>query len=192
MEGISLIAGLGNPGDRYAQHRHNVGYWFIEMLAQKYAGPLNKNNKLFGSLCKAYLEGGASLMLFRADNVYINQSGRALQAVSSFYRILPENILVVHDEIDFMLAKARLKQGGGHGGHNGLRDIIAHLGPDFWRLRIGVGHPGKKELVDKHVLSDASTDEQTEIKGALQPIIPLLPELCAGNFSAVMNKFHVR
>lgn len=189
MDGISLIAGLGNPGKCHALHRHNAGYWFIEMLLRRHSVSLNKSNRLHGSIAKTHLHG-MPLMLFQADCVYINQSGRALQAVSGFYRIPPENILVVHDEIDFALAKVRLKRGGGHGGHNGLRNIIAHLGAGFWRLRVGVGHPGRKELVDKHVLSNASRHEQTKIKTALQPLIPLLPELCAGNFTTVMNIFH--
>ena len=189
MDSISLIIGLGNPGTKYVQHRHNAGYWFIQMLAQEHGVILNKSSKLFGSLGKAHLAEG-SLLLFQADSVFINQSGRALQAVSNFYRIPPENILVAHDEIDFPLAKVRLKQSGGHGGHNGLRDIINHIGADFWRLRIGVDHPGNKELVDKHVLSDAGKDEQIEIKSALQQIITLLPELYSGNFHAVMNTLH--
>ena len=187
--GISLIAGLGNPGRQRTLHRHNVGYWFIAMLMRAHVVSLAPYDRFSGSLGTMHL-CGMQLLLFQADRVYINQSGHALHAVSHAYRIPEENILVAHDEIDFALAKVRLKQGGGHGGHNGVRDVIAHLGSGFWRLRIGVGHPGRKDLVDRHVLSNASNTEQRTIEAALQPLVRLLPALCAGNFAAVMNTLH--
>ena len=189
MTGILLVAGLGNPGDYYAAHRHNVGYWFIRQLLQHYQTSLKSERKFYGSLASVN-DGEHRVYLYQADRVFINESGFGLSAVAGFYKIKPPQILVVHDEIDFPTAKVRLKQGGGHGGHNGLRHIIQHIGKDFWRLRVGVGHPGNARLVNKHVLIDATEREKTDLEAALMRAQMFMPQLYAGDYTAVMNSLH--
>ena len=188
MKGVTLIAGLGNPGARYANNRHNVGFWFADMLAESNDVTFSYQKKLFGYLCKVSVSSTA-LILFKPD-VYMNESGRSLQAVTRFYQIEPSQILVVHDEIDFPTGKIRLKEGGGHGGHNGLRSIIAAIGNDFWRLRVGVGHPGHKDQVTGYVLGNASEDDTIEIRTVLRQSKDLLPDLVNGEFEMAMNTLH--
>ncbi len=190
MKGVVLVAGLGNPGDYYAKHRHNVGYWFINILLDHYQAKLKHERKFYGSLTSVR-DGTHLIYLYQADAVFINESGLGLRAVSDYYKIKPNQILVVHDEIDFPVAKVRLKEGGGHAGHNGLRNITQHIGADFWRLRVGVGHPGSAKQVNKHVLSNAREDESLEIETALMRAKMFLPQIYDGNFTVAMNELHV-
>lgn len=189
MEGIVLVAGLGNPGDYYARHRHNVGYWFIQLLTERYQVSLKREKKFYGSIAVLQVDQH-KIYLFQPDGIFINESGYGLQAVSHFYKIQPQNILVIHDEIDFPVSKVRLKKGGGHAGHNGLRDIIRTIGTDFWRLRVGVGHPGDSRQVNQYVLSDAREKERVAIEAALVRASQFLPALYRGDFTAAMNELH--
>lgn len=188
MDGIILVAGLGNPGRKYRHNRHNAGCWYLDMIAEAHDADFSRQAKFEGSVCRVETEQGG-LCLFRSE-VFMNESGRSLQAVTEFYKIEPPRILIAHDEIDFPVTKIRLKKSGGHGGHNGLRDVIARIGSDFWRLRIGIGHPGVREPVVRHVLGDALPQEKSSIKEALRHAVAVLPDLAAGNFDAAMNRLH--
>ena len=190
MTGIALIVGLGNPGAAYENNRHNVGFWFVDMLAREYGAELRQQNKLYGSSTRMEVVD-QHMWLFKPDT-YMNKSGRALQVFMGFHKIGPEQILVAHDEIDFPLAQVRLKHGGGHGGHNGVRDVIACIGADFWRLRIGVGHPGSKRHVVSHVLGDASEDEVIDIRSGLKGVFSIVPQLVRGEFDTATHRLHAR
>ena len=185
-----MIAGLGNPGAEYENNRHNAGFWFVDALAHECGVGLRTQPKLRATSVRADLDG-VSVWLFK-PNTYMNESGSALQAFVTFYKIEVERVLVVHDEIDFPVAQMRLKRGGGHGGHNGLRDIIARLGADFWRLRIGVGHPGSKERVVSHVLGDATADEAADIRANFNCARALMPQLVRGEFDAATHALHAQ
>ena len=153
MSEIKLIVGLGNPGDKYADTRHNAGEWLIERLARRFNISLNPESKFFGKTARTLVNGKEVRLL--VPTTFMNLSGKAVGALASFYRIKPEEILVIHDELDLPPGTAKLKQGGGHGGHNGLKDIVAQLGNNnnFYRLRIGIGHPGHRDLVAGYVLN---------------------------------------
>jgi len=162
---IQLIVGLGNPGPQYENTRHNVGYWFVEAVAEKFDVYLNAKAKFHGLTAKITLNDRDCWLLL--PTTYMNESGRAVQAIANFYDIKPESILVVHDDLDFEPGEIKHKIGGGHGGHNGLRDIIATIGSDFNRLRIGIGHPGHKDAVTDYVLSKPSKKEKEKIEEAI-------------------------
>ena len=149
---IQLIVGLGNPGAQYEDTRHNAGFWFVEQLARAYGGSLQPEKKFFGYAARITI-GGQDVRLL-TPSTFMNRSGQAVNAIATFYKIPPQAILVAHDELDHPPGIGRLKQGGGHGGHNGLRDIISSLGnnKDFCRLRIGIGHPGNSKAVVNYVL----------------------------------------
>ncbi len=153
MSEIKLIVGLGNPGNKYAETRHNAGEWLIDRLARQFNFSLKEDNKFFGKTARALIDGQE--VRFLVPSTFMNLSGKAVGAVATFYRIKPEEILIIHDELDLPPGVAKIKLGGGHGGHNGLRDSIAQLGnnKNFYRLRIGIGHPGDKNLVSAYVLS---------------------------------------
>ncbi|MBY0445297.1 MAG: aminoacyl-tRNA hydrolase, partial [Burkholderiales bacterium] len=151
MPQIKLIVGLGNPGSDYAQTRHNAGFWWVDEVAKDANASLRHDNKFHGLAAKARLHGSDFWLL--EPQTFMNRSGLSVVALAQFYKILPAEILVVHDELDIPAGQIKLKQGGGNGGHNGLKDIQAHLGtPDFWRLRVGIGHPGNKAEVANFVL----------------------------------------
>ncbi len=188
MSGITLIAGLGNPGAEYENNRHNAGFWFVDRLAREYSAELQGKPKLHGASARVEI-AGTPVWLFKPA-AYMNQSGRALQAFTAFHKVAMERVLVAHDEIDFPAARVRLKRGGGHGGHNGLRDVIAYLGADFWRLRIGVGHPGSKERVVSHVLGDASMEEEAGIRASFGCALAVIAQLVQGEFDAAVNALH--
>lgn len=161
MSEIKLIVGLGNPGDKYADTRHNAGEWLIERLARRFNLNLSAEAKFSGKTARAVINGQE--IRFLIPTTFMNLSGKAVGALANFYRIQPEQILVIHDELDLPPGVAKIKQGGGHGGHNGLKDIIAQLAnnKNFYRLRIGIGHPGDKNLVASYVLNKPSpTDWQ--------------------------------
>ncbi|MGR3914283.1 MAG: aminoacyl-tRNA hydrolase [Gammaproteobacteria bacterium] len=187
--GIALIAGLGNPGARYAPTRHNAGFWFIRRLRREWGFALAREAR-FHAEAGAVTTAGRRLRVM-TPATFMNESGRALSSLAAFYRIAPREILVVHDEIDLPPGAARLKRGGGHGGHNGLRDITARLGSsDFARLRIGVGHPGAARDVSAYVLSAPGADDLALIESAIERARDALDDVLAGEFDAAMQKLH--
>ena len=167
MSEIKLIVGLGNPGDKYADTRHNAGEWLIERLARRFNVSLNPESKFFGKTARTLVNGKEVRLL--VPTTFMNLSGKAVGALASFYRIKPEEILVIHDELDLPSGIAKLKQGGGHGGHNGLKDIVAQLGNNnnFYRLRIGIGHPGHRDLVAGYVLNKPSPADRNALEKVL-------------------------
>lgn len=186
---IKLIVGLQNPGSTYADTRHNAGGWFGEQLAEHLRTPFKPEKKLHGALAVLTRDGHTCRILL--PDTFMNHSGRAVRAVSQFYRILPDEILVAHDELDLACGRIKLKSGGGHGGHNGLRDIINQLGSnDFHRLRIGIGHPGHKDLVLQYVLGKPPVADRNAIDDAITRAFGITPELFAGNLAAAMNRLN--
>lgn len=167
MSEIKLIVGLGNPGDKYAETRHNAGEWLVERLARRFGVSLNPENKFFGKTARTLINGKE--VRFLVPTTFMNLSGKAVAALAGFYRIKPEEILVIHDELDLPPGTAKLKQGGGHGGHNGLKDIVAQLGNsnNFYRLRLGIGHPGHRDLVAGYVLNKPSPADRGSLEKAL-------------------------
>lgn len=187
--GIRLVIGLGNPGERYAQTRHNVGIWFIDQLCQRESAELKLQSKLHGSLAK--LPTQPEPIIAFVPDTYMNESGKAVLAVAHYYKILPENILIVHDDLDIDLGVVRLKAGGGHGGHNGLRDIIRLLhSNNFYRLRIGIGHPGHKDRVTGHVLNKPSKHEEHTLLTAIDETMSCVDLLINGNFEQAFQLLH--
>jgi len=186
---IQLLVGLGNPGPQYATTRHNVGFWFVDALAQAHGFEFRSAPRFFGELSE-WAHPGGRLRLFK-PTTYMNRSGQAVAALANYYRYPPASILVVHDDVDLAAGAARLKDGGGHGGHNGLRDILQHLdGSDFLRLRFGVGHPGHKDQVADHVLQRAAQEEAELILEAMGRAAAVLPQVLAGELRAAMNTLH--
>ena len=186
---LKVIVGLGNPGSKYTETRHNAGFWFIEEVARKYMATFRPDKKFHGEVAKVSIEG-KDIWLLKPDT-FMNRSGLAVQSLLSFYRFTAEQLLVAHDEIDLPPGTAKLKTGGGHGGHNGLRDIISQLGSkDFHRLRIGVGHPGSKDQVVDYVLHTASRDDRILIDRDIDDAVAVLPELASGAFEQAMHKLH--
>jgi PTH1 family peptidyl-tRNA hydrolase len=188
---FALVVGLGNPGDRYAQTRHNAGFWFVDGLARRHGGSFRADKKFHGEVTRIAIDGRECLLLKPAT--FMNRSGLSVASLANFYRIEPAAILIAHDEIDLPPGNLRVKQGGGHGGHNGLRDIVPALGsPDFWRLRIGVGHPGSKDQVVNYVLGRASADEQRAIDAALTEAADNFPLMLAGEIGKAQQTLHSR
>jgi PTH1 family peptidyl-tRNA hydrolase len=188
---VQLIVGLGNPGPKYEQTRHNVGFVFVDALARAKGATFRPENKFHGDVCKLSL-GGSDVWLLK-PGTFMNLSGKAVAALARFYKLAPESVLVVHDELDIAPGQLRLKQGGGHGGHNGLRDIIAQLGSrDFYRLRIGIGHPGSSRDVTNYVLGKASGDDCQLIEHAIDDALHELPLILDGEWQKAMNHLHSR
>jgi PTH1 family peptidyl-tRNA hydrolase len=187
---IQLIVGLGNPGPEYEQTRHNAGALFVEELARKLGVNLATDKKYFGLVGKFSHQGRDVRLLI--PTTYMNRSGQSVAALANFFRIPPAAILVAHDELDMPPGTAKLKQGGGHGGHNGLRDIIAQLGNQnsFYRLRLGIGHPGDKNLVSGFVLGRAPRSEQEKLEASIDFALDVLPEMLAGDWTKAMQKLH--
>ncbi|MFG5864398.1 aminoacyl-tRNA hydrolase [Metapseudomonas sp. CR1201] len=192
MTAIQLIVGLGNPGPEYDQTRHNAGALFVERLAARERVNLSLDKKYFGLVGKFSHQGRDVRLLI--PTTYMNRSGQSVAALAGYFRIPPEAILVAHDELDMPPGVARLKTGGGHGGHNGLRDIIAQLGNQnsFHRLRLGIGHPGHSSLVSGFVLSRAPRSEQELLDTSIDSALDVMPELLAGDFPRAMQKLHSR
>lgn len=186
---IKLVVGLGNPGPEHALTRHNAGRWLVERLAAANGESLT-SSKFFGLHTQIVLAGQAVHLLI--PTTFMNRSGQAIAALANFYKLLPEEILVAHDELDIPPGSIRLKKGGGHGGHNGLRDTISALGnnKEFYRLRIGIGHPGQASKVSGYVLGKAPDDEQTSINAALDETERHLDKILSGNMAAAMNQLH--
>ncbi len=189
-QSLKLIVGLGNPGPEYARTRHNAGYWYVDELARAGRGVWRNDTRHQCELTRVTLSG-CELWLIK-PTTYMNKSGAAVHSIAAFYRIVPTEILVVHDEIDLPPGVVRLKEGGGHGGHNGVRDVMAQLGPDFWRLRIGVGHPGAKEQVIDAVLDRATAAEQQLIDAALARALEALPEFLGAGAQQAMHRLHTK
>ena len=189
MSEIKLIVGLGNPGHEYEDTRHNAGFWWVESFAQQNAAQFRTDNKFHGLVTRVQLHGHEVWLL--KPQTFMNVSGRSVVALALFYKILPDQILVVHDELDLPPGGAKLKLGGGHGGHNGLKDIIAHLGTkDFWRLRIGIGHPGERDEVVNYVLNAPRNPEQVLIEQAMQRAQDVGMLIVEGKLEAAMLKLH--
>lgn len=190
--GIALIAGLGNPGQAYARTRHNVGFQFIDRLAEQSGMSLRRETRFVGELAR-WAEAERECWLLK-PLTYMNLSGDSVAALMRYYRLSEEQLLVVHDELDLPPGTVRLKRGGGDGGHNGLSDIIAKLATDdFYRLRIGIGHPGARELVTPYLLhSRPEADEQSLIDESLARAIEHIPRLVAGDMTRVMNALNRR
>lgn len=186
---LRLIVGLGNPGAEYAETRHNAGFWFCERLARELGAGFGKESRFHGWVAQAR---EAKLWLLMPAT-YMNHSGQAVQALTHFHRIAPAEMLVVHDEIDLPPGQMRLKFGGGLGGHNGLKDISAHLGTnDYWRLRLGVGHPGERSEVVTYVLKPPRKEESAELEAALDRALATWPLLARGDFNAATQRINAR
>ncbi|UFQ98543.1 aminoacyl-tRNA hydrolase [Pseudomonas wenzhouensis] len=190
MTAVQLIVGLGNPGPEYDQTRHNAGALFVERVAASQRVNLSVDRKYFGLVGKFNHQGREVRLLI--PTTYMNRSGQAVAALANFFKIKPEEILVAHDELDMPPGVAKLKQGGGHGGHNGLRDIIAQLGNqnNFHRLRLGIGHPGHASLVSGFVLGRAPRSEQELLDKSIDFALDVLPEILAGDWTVAMRKLH--
>ncbi len=188
-EPIKLIIGLGNPGREYEATRHNAGFWWVDELARSHNASFKSDSKFHGMVARFNLHGHEVHLL--KPQTFMNVSGRAVGAVTQFYKILPDQILVVHDELDLPPGSTKLKLGGGHGGHNGLKDIIAHLGTkEFWRLRVGIGHPGERDEVVNYVLNAPRNPEQVLIDQAMQHAQDVAPLIIEGKLEAAMLKLH--
>lgn len=190
MTAVQLIVGLGNPGPEYDQTRHNAGALFVERLADAQRANLSLDKKYFGLVGKFSHKGRDVRLLI--PTTYMNRSGQAVAALAGFFRIPVEAILVAHDELDMPPGVAKLKKGGGHGGHNGLRDIIAQLGNQngFHRLRLGIGHPGHSSLVSGFVLGCAPRAEQELLDTSIDSALGVLPEMLDGDWTRAMQKLH--
>ena len=187
---IRIIAGLGNPGDKYDRTLHNAGFWFVDALARKYGGSFRYEKKFAADYCRINLHG-EDVWLVKPQS-YMNNSGQPIRGLLDYYRLRTAELLVAHDEIDLPPGTVRLKEGGGHGGHNGLRDIVRHCGADFVRLRLGVGHPGDKEQVTNYVLKRGSSDVEAAIERNIDDAIVVMPELVEGDINAAMKKLHTK
>jgi len=186
---IQCVVGLGNPGPKYAETRHNAGFWFVDALARDYGAMLRSESKFFGEVARLRSAVGECWLL--KPMTYMNHSGRSVAALCNFYRIDPSQLLVVYDELDLAPGVMRLKTGGGHGGHNGMRDITSALGSrDFHRLRVGIGHPGHKEAVVAYVLSRPGKADQTAIDQGLAEALRQWDAVQAGELHKAMNALH--
>lgn len=189
MSAIRLIVGLGNPGREYESTRHNAGFWWVDELARAQNLNFRSESKFHGLTARGQLHGQEVFLL--KPQTFMNVSGRAVGALAQFYKIAPAEMLVVHDELDMPPGGIKLKLGGGHGGHNGLKDIIAQLGSrDFWRLRIGIGHPGDRAEVVNYVLNDPRREERELIDEAMQKAQNVAHLVIEGKIEAAMLKLH--
>jgi peptidyl-tRNA hydrolase, PTH1 family len=187
---IQLVVGLGNPGADYVMTRHNAGWWFVDALARAHGGSFGAERKFSGDVCRVSI-GGHDLRLLK-PTTFMNRSGQSVKALSAYLKVPTEAILVAHDDLDLPFGSVRLKKGGGAGGHNGLKDIIAHLGEDFVRLRFGIAHPGGSRDVIDYVLERAGREEETVIMEAIGAAVEAMPQLLDGQFEKVMQGLHSR
>ncbi len=186
---IKLIIGLRNPGSAYEHTRHNAGGWFVTQLAQRNSAFFKIDKKLQAEVADLVLNNGTCKLALPLT--FMNHSGQASRLVSHFYRISPEELLVVHDELDLPAGRIKLKTGGGHGGHNGLRDIIAQCGSaDFHRLRIGISHPGHRDLVHQYVLNKPTINDRQHIFDAIDRGMTIIPFLLEDNMAQAMNQLN--
>jgi peptidyl-tRNA hydrolase, PTH1 family len=187
---LRLIVGLGNPGPEHLNTRHNAGFWFVDLLAKRHGGEFRDYRKYSGETARVTIAGREVLLL--KPTTYMNRSGLSVRQVSDFFKMAPDEILVAHDELDIPVGTLRLKHAGGHGGHNGLRDTIAHIGENFWRLRVGIGHPGNKADVIDYVLTRAPRAEEDLIYQAVDTAADCMPLLLEQGAERAMTKLHSR
>ena len=193
MSGIKLIVGLGNPGDKYAATRHNAGFWFVDLIVAQNNSKLAMDAKMFGFVGK--LDAGVTIkdVWLLKPTTFMNGSGKAVAALANYYKITPAEILVVHDELDLQAGSVKLKFGGGHGGHNGLKDVHAALGtPDYWRLRLGIGHPGQRNEVINYVLKAPTKVEMDALQASIHAGAGVVTLLLKGEFESAMLKLHTK
>lgn len=191
MNKIKLIVGLGNPGQQYRFTRHNAGALFLESLCDDYRGELRPEAKFYGLSGRISVQNHDVRLLF--PTTFMNNSGQAVAAISHYFKIAPEEILIAYDELDLPLGTTKLKSSGGHGGHNGVRDIIKALGSkNFYRLRIGIGHPGDSKKVLNFVLGEPSKKEADIMQGDIDKAISIIPMLVDGQFQIAMNQLHTQ
>lgn len=186
---IRLIVGLGNPGAANAETRHNAGFWLVERIAQRHGGVFKAEGRFHGDTCRLRV-AGQELWLLK-PSTYMNRSGQSVSSLAKYFKIPQEALLVAHDELDLAPGVVKLKQGGGHAGHNGLRDIISALGGrDFWRLRIGIDHPGNAREVVDYVIGRPSREEVEAIRGGIERVEALMARIVTGEVQQVMNQLH--
>ena len=186
---IKLFVGLGNPGFEYQGTRHNAGFWWIDALAEQLKVSLQPDAKLQALMARTQIKGETLWLL--APQTFMNLSGKSVAGLAKFFKIAPENILVVHDELDVTPGEAKLKKGGSHAGHNGLRDIHAQLGTDqYWRLRLGIGHPGDKAEVVNWVLKKPAPDQREAIQACIDRTLKAVPDLLAGEMDKATRLIH--
>ena len=189
MATIQLVAGLGNPGAKYEQTRHNAGFWFVDEVARQVDARFRSESKYKSEVARCSIAGSDCRLQKPMD--FMNRSGLPVASLAAFYQIPRSSILIVHDDLDLPPGTVKLKRGGGHGGHNGLRDLIPHLGGnDFLRLRIGIGHPGHRDDVVDYVLKNASRDERAVIDQAIDEAVKVLPDIISGDFDKAMKELH--
>ncbi|PWQ99226.1 aminoacyl-tRNA hydrolase [Leucothrix pacifica] len=184
------MAGLGNPGTKYDGTRHNAGFWFVDELARRYNGIFKVESRFSGECCKIDIAGSTVWLL--KPSTFMNRSGLSVKQLSSFFKISPNEILIAHDELDILPGTVRLKNGGGHGGHNGLRDLHAQIGKDYWRLRLGIGHPGDAKKVADYVLSRPSASDEIEIRRTIDDAADEIERIVIGDMQKVMNTLHTK
>jgi peptidyl-tRNA hydrolase, PTH1 family len=191
MSGLYIIAGLGNPGLKYSETRHNAGFWFLDELAQRNAVTFREQTRFKSDVARIELYGQDCLLL--KPGTFMNHSGQAIRAAMDYFEIQSSQLLVAYDELDLPVGMARLKSGGGHGGHNGLRDIFQHW-PDreFLRVRIGIGHPGVKAEVTDYVLGRPTPAEEKQIRASISEVISVLPDILACQLPRAMKALHTR
>ena len=184
-----LIAGLGNQGPQYEHTRHNVGFWWLDQLAREMSTSFSVENKFHGQL--AQCQSSHDKLFLLKPLIFMNRSGQAVSVLANFYKIPADHILVIHDELDLPTGTAKLKRGGGHGGHNGLRDIISTIGSkDFLRCRLGIDHPGDSRLVSNYVLSKPSISDKQNIELAIDNSLRVLPDVLSGDLEKAMHWLH--
>lgn len=187
---LTMIAGLGNPEARYERTLHNAGFWFVDELARRFSGQFRYEKRFDADICKVSV-AGVDVWLAKPQS-YMNLSGGPVRGMLDYYRLSVDHLLVAHDEIDLSPGTVRLKKGGGHGGHNGLRDVIKHCGANFIRLRLGVGHPGHKDQVTAYVLKKASSDVEAAINRNIDEAAGVMPLLVEDGLEAAMKKLHTK
>ncbi len=187
---VTIIAGLGNPDSKYERTLHNAGFWFVDALARKFGGDLRFDKKFDADVGRILLQDHEVWLL--KPQSFMNLSGGPVRGMLDYYRLRPQQLLVAHDEIDLPPGTVRLKQGGGHGGHNGIRDVIQHCGAEFMRLRVGVGHPGEKSKVTNYVLKKGSADVEAAVEQNLDDAIAVMPILMDEGLNAAMKKLHTK
>ena len=185
---LTAIAGLGNPEERHARTLHNAGFWFVDELARRAGAEFRYEKRFDAEICRIHISDN-DVWLIKPQS-YMNLSGGPVRGVLEYYRLAVSDLLVAHDEIDLPPGTVRLKKGGGHGGHNGLRDIIKHTGSDFMRLRIGVGHPGHKDLVTDYVLKRASAEVEQAMRSNVDDAADVVPTLVEDGIEAAMTRLH--
>jgi PTH1 family peptidyl-tRNA hydrolase len=187
---LSIVAGLGNPEERYERTLHNAGFWFVDALARSIDGEFRFEKRFDADVCRIRI-AGEEIWLVKPQS-FMNLSGAPLRSVLDYYRLSTDKLLVAHDEIDLPPGTVRLKKGGGHGGHNGIRDVIGHCGADFMRLRLGVGHPGEKDRVTGYVLQQASGDIESAVRRNIEEAMQVMPMLVELGLNAAMKELHTQ